>query len=104
MKTLRSATPKAAPANRHRETPTTWLLLALIGVVVAGASCRKQSAATKPADVDYYTCTMHPSVRSQKPDDKCPICSMNLVPVMKKKTSAASEPRMGENGHDHAKM
>lgn len=47
-------------------------------------SCSKQGAASKPADVDYYTCTMHPSVKKQDPKDKCPICSMDLVPVKKK--------------------
>jgi Cu(I)/Ag(I) efflux system membrane fusion protein len=31
----------------------------------------------------YYTCTMHPFVRSQDPDGKCPVCGMNLVPVLK---------------------
>lgn len=30
--------------------------------------------------VAYYTCSMHPSVRSQDPG-QCPICSMDLVPV-----------------------
>ncbi|MCI0694248.1 efflux RND transporter periplasmic adaptor subunit [candidate division KSB1 bacterium] len=34
-------------------------------------------------EIDYYTCTMHPSVKSKEPG-KCPICSMDLVPVMKK--------------------
>jgi len=33
--------------------------------------------------VAYYTCSMHPNVRHVSPD-KCPICSMNLVPVTKK--------------------
>ncbi|HEY3863060.1 MAG TPA: efflux RND transporter periplasmic adaptor subunit [Verrucomicrobiae bacterium] len=60
----------AAPAERKRET---------------GA------AGSKPADVDYYTCTMHPSVRSQDPKGKCPICGMDLVPV-KKKSAAAPTP------------
>src|SRR6202012_1859767 len=45
----------------------------------------------KPSDVDYYTCTMHPSVRSQDPDGKCPICGMDLVPVMKKLTATGGE-------------
>src|SRR6185295_9609417 len=67
-------------------------------------SCKRQGGEAKPADVDYYTCTMHPSVRSQKLNDKCPICSMNLVPVMKKNKDASTEPAMGEKGHDHAKM
>lgn len=48
-------------------------------------ACSKTAPAPKAnPDVDYYTCTMHPSVRSQDPHGKCPICSMDLVPVMKK--------------------
>jgi len=39
--------------------------------------------------VDYYTCTMHPSVKSQDPKGKCPICSMDLVPVKKKHLEAS---------------
>jgi len=31
-------------------------------------------------DISHYTCSMHPSVRSQEPGT-CPICSMDLVPV-----------------------
>jgi Cu(I)/Ag(I) efflux system membrane fusion protein len=54
------------------------------------ASCKKGGADSKPADVDYYTCTMHPSVRSGDPHGKCPICGMELVPV-KKKDGAASQ-------------
>lgn len=60
-----------------------------VGVVATFlASCKKEAGSSKPADVDYYTCTMHPSVRSQDPHGKCPICSMDLVPVMKKSASA----------------
>ena len=81
-------------------------ILLLVATTVIGSlfitSCRKADSG-KPSDVDYYTCTMHPSVRSQDPKAKCPICSMDLVPVMKKK-SPATEPAMGEKGHDHAKM
>jgi membrane fusion protein, copper/silver efflux system len=32
--------------------------------------------------VDHYTCSMHPSVRQSTPGT-CPICGMNLVPVIK---------------------
>lgn len=77
-------------------------MLLSTALLIGGASCRKESAG-KPADVDYYTCSMHPSVKKQAPKDKCPICSMDLVPV-KKKQSPSSEPAMGEKGHDHAKM
>lgn len=31
-------------------------------------------------EVSYYTCSMHPAVRSPEPG-KCPICSMTLTPV-----------------------
>jgi membrane fusion protein, copper/silver efflux system len=31
-------------------------------------------------DIEYYTCTMHPSVREAQPG-RCPICGMDLVPV-----------------------
>ena len=56
------------------------------------ASCRPNEAPSKPADVDYYTCTMHPSVKSQDPKAKCPICSMDLVPVKKKANPADVPP------------
>ncbi len=59
------------------------LLIALLALLVGVASCMKHGAAEKPSTVDYYTCTMHPSVKSQDPNGKCPICGMDLVPVMK---------------------
>jgi len=59
-------------------------LIALLALLLSGASCSKTGGPKKPDNVDYYTCTMHPSVKSQKPNDKCPICSVDLVPVMKK--------------------
>jgi RND family efflux transporter MFP subunit len=54
----------------------------LVSLVLSGCS-KPASKAAADADVDYYTCTMHPSVHSKDPG-KCPICSMDLVPVMKK--------------------
>jgi Cu(I)/Ag(I) efflux system membrane fusion protein len=56
---------------------------------LAGCSRPGASLAKKADDVDYYTCTMHPSVRSQDPDGKCPICGMELVPVLKVGAQAA---------------
>ena len=41
---------------------------AVFGLVIAG--CGRIKSAGKPADVDYYTCTMHPSVKSQDPKAK----------------------------------
>lgn len=66
---------------------TTHLFLALLLAAGLGAlaGCSRQASAAPaaPGDIDYYTCTMHPSVRSQDPDGKCPICGMDLVPVKK---------------------
>ncbi|HEX4342387.1 MAG TPA: efflux RND transporter periplasmic adaptor subunit [Verrucomicrobiae bacterium] len=59
-------------------------LIVMLSIVLTG--CNRPASEEKPAGVDYYTCTMHPSVRSQDPRAKCPICSMDLVPVVKKLT------------------
>jgi Cu(I)/Ag(I) efflux system membrane fusion protein len=49
----------------------------------AGASeTPAPSAQDASAQVDHYTCPMHPSV-NQKGPGKCPICGMELVPVAK---------------------
>lgn len=61
------------------------IVLALIALLSGAAACSKRASA-KPANVDYYTCTMHPSVRAEAPG-KCPICGMTLVPVMKSETA-----------------
>src|SRR5205809_3900052 len=67
------------------------LLMTLVALLFGAASCGKKAGSGKPSNVDYYTCTMHPSVKSQDPKGKCPICSMDLVPVMKKGGSEATE-------------
>ncbi len=50
----------------------------------SGASAAASSAITgaNPGDIDHYTCSMHPSVKQRGPG-KCPICSMDLIPVTK---------------------
>ena len=75
------------------------LLMTLVALLLGAASCTKKGASGKPSNVDYYTCTMHPSVKSQKPNDKCPICGTDLVPVLKKsggETKPEASPQMGE--------
>src|SRR5256885_14013154 len=78
------------------------VLLVLVALLFSAASCMKKSSSGKSSNVDYWTCTMHPSVRKKGPG-KCPICSMDLVPVTKESTtlvgSSKSAPR-----HDHAAM
>jgi Cu(I)/Ag(I) efflux system membrane fusion protein len=63
----------------------TLKLFVLTGLLI-GPACSRSNQSAKPADVDYYTCTMHPSVHAEAPG-KCPICGMDLVPVMKKTIS-----------------
>src|SRR2546428_4918049 len=74
------------------------VLIALVVLLFgpAGAGCARKGASSKPSNVDYYTCTMHPSVKSQDPHGKCPICSMDLGPVMKK--NETEKRRNGETG------
>ncbi len=73
------------PVRTTRRWCALWLFPLGVFASLFLASCKKNGTDLKPADVDYYTCTMHPSVRKQSPTDKCPICSMDLTPVMKKK-------------------
>ena len=76
------------PVNRRR---------ALLGLsLLALTACSRSVSQTQTADsnVAYYTCTMHPFVRSQDPKGKCPICGMDLVPVFK--SSANNSTTNGE--------
>jgi hypothetical protein len=70
-------------------------LIALL-MFLGMASCSKGPTAKKDSNIDYWTCTMHPSVHSKDPGE-CPICSMDLVPVMKKGgTEAQTSQTQGE--------
>lgn len=80
---------------RFGRTPF-WLAVSAVALLAFVTSCKRSDGGGKPADVDYYTCTMHPSVKKQLPTDKCPICSMDLVAVKKKGAAPA--------GHDHSKI
>src|SRR5437868_1234505 len=80
------------------------LKLFVLAVLFITPACSKSNQTTKPSDVDYYTCTMHPSVHAEAPG-KCPICGMDLVPVMKKTGSpSASEPSSSGGNHGMAGM
>jgi membrane fusion protein, copper/silver efflux system len=63
------------------------LIIAALFLIVP--ACNQTPGGGEPSDVDHYTCTMHPSVHSKDPG-KCPICSMDLVPVMKRGADGAS--------------
>ena len=81
----------------------TALLVTLAALLFGATSCSKEGATGKPNNVDYYTCTMHPSVHSKDPG-KCPICSMDLVPVMKKEGGEATPQPQGEEIKGGEKM
>src|SRR5204862_537571 len=80
----------------------TALLVMLAALLSGAASCSKNSSMGKPNKIDYWTCTMHPSVREKGPV-KCPICSMDLVPVMKESATPAGSSKSAPQ-HDHAAM
>jgi len=46
---------------------------------------------TAEGEIDYWTCAMHPSVKMKEPGN-CPICGMELIPVMKKPDSETGPP------------
>lgn len=48
-----------------------------------------------PANVDYYTCPMHPQIHAET-KGQCPICGMDLVPVMK---NSGAEKSLDHSGH-----
>ena len=86
MNNLLSTNP---PSPRRGRWAVVSLALAAGIAALFLVSCKKGGADAKPANVDYYTCTMHPSVKKQSPTDKCPICSMDLTPVEKKGGASA---------------
>jgi Cu(I)/Ag(I) efflux system membrane fusion protein len=79
------------------------IVIALLALLLGGASCSKTGAPSgKDSNIDYWTCTMHPSVHSKDPG-KCPICSMDLVPVMKESATPAGSSKSAPQ-HDHPAM
>src|SRR5436190_23258904 len=77
---------------------------ALVALLFATASCSKRDDGhSHDPNVDYYTCAMHPTVKSHDPKGLCPICNMKLIPVLKKSTST-NAPTVQHQGHDHATM
>ena len=80
-----------APVSRRQA------LLGLSLITLTACSRSVQTTKSAGSNVAYYTCTMHPFVRSQDPQGKCPVCGMNLVPVLK--SSAATDADTGAATH-----
>jgi Cu(I)/Ag(I) efflux system membrane fusion protein len=78
------------------------LAIAALLLAITPACSKRRGGSVANNDIDYWTCTMHPSVHAKDPG-KCPICSMDLVSVMKESATPA---RSSKNvpQHDHAAM
>ena len=72
--------------NQLRTSTVLRILIAAL-LLMAMPACSKHGSDAN-SNIDYWTCTMHPSVHAKDPG-KCPICGMTLVPVMKTAASAA---------------
>jgi Cu(I)/Ag(I) efflux system membrane fusion protein len=66
-----------------------WLVGAPQDTAEARAHAQAAHGAEAGDDVAYYTCSMHPSVKSEDPGT-CPICSMDLVPVTEQEAATAT--------------
>ena len=66
-------------------------LLGLSFLTLTACSRTGQDIRAADGNVAYYTCTMHPFVRSQDPKGKCPVCGMDLVPVFKTLASSSTD-------------
>ena len=72
----------------------TWAIPLVVGLVLGallfrGGGSNGQGQAQGAAADTEYTCSMHPQIRQQEPG-KCPLCGMDLIPVMK--GGGSSEP------------
>jgi membrane fusion protein, copper/silver efflux system len=86
-------------ANEWLRGPRLWIVLVvaglgagfILGALLPGGSGEQHAhgpraaaeggAETPPGVRQMYTCSMHPQVRSPNPNDRCPICGMELIPV-----------------------
>src|SRR5207253_4270026 len=88
--------------KRLFHNPGFRLAIAVVMFAITPACSKRDGAGGRDSNIDYWTCTMHPSVREKGPG-KCPICSMDLVPVMKESATPAGSSKSAPQ-HDHAAM
>ncbi|OHD54006.1 MAG: hypothetical protein A2096_11260 [Spirochaetes bacterium GWF1_41_5] len=58
------------------------LLISCTGKKTENHAGHEQKSVKTESGIEYFTCSMHPSVKSDKPG-KCPICGMELIPVFR---------------------
>ena len=74
-------------------------VVAAMALIIGGAACSHVSKESAPANgqtVAYYTCPMHPSVKSDKPGS-CPLCGMKLQAVYTSAPSSATNNATAED-------
>jgi len=72
----------------------------LVLILVGLGACSKPANPVGSANVDYWTCAMHPSVRSQN-SGKCPFCGMDLMPVMSQRRESSVPAVNSHSSGDH---
>jgi membrane fusion protein, copper/silver efflux system len=82
--------------------PVFRLAIAVLLLALTPACSKRDGVGGRDSNVDHWTCTMHPSVHAKDPG-QCPICSMDLVPVMKESATPARSSKNAPQ-HDHAAM
>jgi Cu(I)/Ag(I) efflux system membrane fusion protein len=74
----------------------------LVVLILAGlAACSKPASHSIAAEVDYWTCAMHPEVHSKTPG-KCPICGMDLAPMMSQQSRGTGSKKTAQQGDSQA--
>lgn len=87
----------------------TILIIALAAAIggsllwIAPHNSLAADTATSAHKILYYTCPMHPSVKSDKPGD-CSICGMALRPVYEDDTGTNTPPAMAGTNQSMAMM
>lgn len=75
--------------------------LALVAGLVIGRGCAPRHGRMDAAETgriqsaikaEIWTCAMHPQIRQPKPG-QCPICGMDLIPVLKDSAAETDQPR-----------
>jgi Cu(I)/Ag(I) efflux system membrane fusion protein len=73
------------------------ILIVLLSVTLAitfnscnNSTSNSTAVASKTADKEIYTCSMHPEVRTDKPGD-CPKCGMKLIKMEETDTTKMND-------------
>jgi membrane fusion protein, copper/silver efflux system len=77
-------------SNRYIDYSLILILGMFIGWIIFHPTQKKeekQSLTTENKLIEVWTCSMHPQIRMDHPG-KCPICGMDLIPLVQNNTSA----------------